>query len=62
MVYERVGKLPLELPRLLIEEAGHAVHIQQGDRVNAAILAFLSSPPTWEHGAPPVLTPGIQGR
>lgn len=39
---ERIGPIRPDLPRLLIEGAGHNVHVDQPEQVNAAIRDFLS--------------------
>lgn len=42
-VYHAVGRAKPDQPRLLIEDAGHAVYAQKAARVNQAILEFLAA-------------------
>jgi pimeloyl-ACP methyl ester carboxylesterase len=41
-IRERVRDLRPDFPLLLVEEAGHNVHLEEPDRVNAAIRDFLA--------------------
>jgi pimeloyl-ACP methyl ester carboxylesterase len=42
-IFERIGAIRPDAHRLAIDDAGHAVHLQRPEPVNAAILEFLSS-------------------
>lgn len=41
-IFARLGELRPDLPRLAIEDAGHAMHRSRPQPVNAALLAFLT--------------------
>ena len=42
-IAERFRELRPDIRQILIEDAGHNMHIQRAERVNAALLGFLSA-------------------
>lgn len=40
----RFGELRPDIQQILIEDAGHNMHLQRSERINAALLEFLSAP------------------